>query len=784
MHSEEIENNSMFPDGHIDPAKKDKKFVLKYGKALYNSFRKSGLNLFYNNRVEYLENIGYAMGNQSSDQYKQRLDCWEDQDKSWLNLDWQILNLATKFVNVVVGKLNKNDHTVICKAIDALAMDQKKEYKAKLDAFLELKAWMNSVGVDASKFFSEMPDINLDPEELEINLNMNLKHRWCMEMEKLIEVVLDNNKYKQLKRELNWDAAVLGVRVLKITEMRDGLPVLEKTNPENFITSYTEFEDFRNMQNGGEVRLMSPSEFFKRAGKDLTDDQKKDILENFTKTKPVYSHNDGSSNGRIIDEGDGKFIEVFDYCFLSPDTMVYEKKKDKRGNSQMYRKGHGFPGNPEEYEEKYKGEREAHRATYNALYKGLWVIGSEYIVDCGRVENAQVDEFYDNVVPYVVFAPNMKHGHSASMVKQMIPVLNMIQLNWLRFNDAIAKYIPKGAFIDLDALDDINIGKGGKNLTKKEIIDTYFKRGIVVGRRKNMANKGANGMPVEELENGMSKDTERFFNNILMGIGMLRDIIGVNEVTDASTPDPKMLKSLAEAAMAGSNNALDYLFHADNISFETMCQKLSYSIIGAIKRGVKTGIEESVGKGAIKFFGENSEMTKHKYAIKIENKPTQEEWNAFYNQVDIALANKEISSSDAAFVREIDNLKQARQYLIVKEKKKLRMDAEQQQASIEATAKAQQQSAQVTSQLKKDELKAEIDVKLQLEAMKAKNAKELEAEKRKTLQLQFDLDLRNKKELANVEGDVKAGHIAQQGGNDLIKESIKAEKSTESKKNV
>lgn len=764
-----------YPDPNIDPNKKGKDFIMEYGKAMYHSFKNSGYTIFYNNRAEYRTLVAYAMGNQSVDQYKQRLDCWEEQDKSWINLDWQILNMCSRFVNVVQGNLNKTEANVVVSAIDPLAMDQKREFKAKVDAFLDLKQWMETIGVQAQQFFAEAPDISLDPDEKNLFLNINIKHRWSMQMEKLINKVLYDNDYKQLKMDFVWDLIVLGIGAIKITEREDCFALVQKINPENLIVSYSEKGNFKDIQHAGEVKFMTPNEFFDRAGDQFTEEEKKDIINKYAKIRPRYNHSDGRNATMYNNMGEGRMIEVLDFNFLSCDTMVHEKKKDKRGNPKLYRKNFNYPSNGEEYNKKYEGEREVLRTKYDAAYKGLWIIGSDYICDYGRVENALLDDYYDNCLPYVIVAPNIHNGRTASLVKQMVPVLNYIQINWLKHNDAIAKYIPKGANIDLDALEDVAIGKGGKNMTKREIIEMYFKRGILVGRRKNMANKGSNGLAIQELENGMSRDVVTFFNNILNGINLLRSIIGVNEITDASTPDPKMLKSLAEAATVGTNNALDFLYSGLNLSFEYLCQNLSYSIVGAIKRGVDDNVDESVGDGTLKFFGDNSDITMHKYGIKIENKPTKDEWAGFQQEIAIALEQGMILPSDAAFIREIDNLKQARQYLIVRERRKMQMDAEQQQASIQATAQAQQQSAASASQMKLAEITAEYQGKAGIEDKKVAAAIAIEEEKRKTLELQYNLELRNSLEKIKLEGTIKSALGIQTAHQDLLHETMTGE---------
>lgn len=762
-----------FPNPLTDPKDKGKDFILQYGKAMYNTFRRSGFKMFYNNRTKHREEILYAQGNQSVDQYKQRLDCWDDKDQSYLNLDWQILNLCSKFVNVVQGKLNKYDFNIVITAIDALAVDQKKDYMARLQAYKELQAWAAAKEIALSRDFAgaEQMPIEMENDELEIFMNMSLKHRWAMSMEKAINAVLNANDFSQIKKEVIWDLIVLGVGVIKITEQKKGTPLIEKCNPENIIVSNAQSEKFKNLQHIGEVKTMTPQEFFRRSGDMYTQEQKDDMLTNHLKK---FSQSNTYSHVTSSEENTTGMFEVLDFVFFSPDQMVHEKKKDRRGNTKVYRKSVSYPSkmSMDEYEKTYKGEREVIKTSYDGAYKGLWLIGSEYICDYGPREINREENIVDCFSPYVIIAPNMQHGVTISMVRQMIPVLNFIQLNWLKYNDAIARAKPKGVLIDLDAIEAISLGKGGKNFTPKQVIDLFEKKGIGVFRGKNMANNGSNGLPIQELENGMAKDAYKFFENIVGGVGLLRDITGLNDVTDASTPDPKLLKSVAEAAMAGTNNAVDHLYHGVTQIYQDLCRQLSSSIVTGVKNKT-VDLEEAIGGATTRFFGENSDITAHKYGFKIENKPSQDDWNAFYGTLQIAVQQGTIDASDEAFCREIDNLKEARQYLIVRERKKADKMAEAEQAKIKDAAQANQQAAQATIEMQKQATKIEIDGKIQLEIEKRKTAIAVEGEKRKTILMQTEIQVHGKNQNKVIEGDMKTEHIQEKGEYELAKEHVK-----------
>lgn len=780
-----------YPDPLIDPKKKDKAFILQYGKAMYYSYRRSGFNLFYNARVEYKNLMRYAQGNQSINQYKKRLGTIDNQDQSWLNLDWQVLNLCTKYVNIVQDKLHKQAFDIEIEPIDALAEDQKRDFRAKSKAFSQLQKWLADAQVSISKDFGQqeqLPPFDLDTDEFEVYMQMSVKHRWAMQMEILLAQVLNDNDYEQLKKDLAWDLTVIGVGALKITERDNEIPKVEKVNPENLVVSNVKNEKFDDVVHVGEVIMMPANQFFKRAeesGCPLTEEEKQDILDNWARLLPYNDVDDG-----LVYQANNNFynstpmLEVMDFVFESINCIKYEKKKDKYGNERLDRKAPDYPSYGQaEYEKKFNGERKIVSANPATLYKGLWLVKSNYLIDYGTVKNINRDgQSYEPYFPYILMAPNMRQGQVQSLVKQMIPILNDIQLNWMKYQDAVAKSIPKGHAFDLDAMENINLGKGGRNFTKKEIIDMFYQRGSFVFRRKDMSNQGTSGLPIQELENGMSADVPAFFNNILAGINLLREIIGMNDLTDGSTPDPKMLKSVAEAAMAGSNSALGYLYFGNKAIFENLCRQLINSIPQGIKRGAIKPLDTALGVPTVTFFGENSEITAHRYGFKVSAQPTRDEWNDFYQQVNLALQEGKIDLSDSVFLREVTNLKQARQYLIVREKKKQQQEEQAQQASIEATAKAQQESNRIAEEEKRKTMAMELEHIRAKEEEKRKTAIVVEEARRETILLQTGMANKGKVEVADIQAQSDQSQTDQKVQADIYKIEKQAEKPVSEKK--
>ena len=66
----------------------------------------------------------------------------------------------------------------------------------------------------------------------------------------------------------------------------------------------------------------------------------------------------------------------------------------------------------------------------------------------------------------------------------------------------------------------------------------------------------SNYKPIEELDNGIGNEATQYFGIITNNIQLLRDILGFNEITDGSTPDPRTLNGVAKYASESTNNSI------------------------------------------------------------------------------------------------------------------------------------------------------------------------------------------------------------------------------------
>jgi hypothetical protein len=126
------------------------------------------------------------------------------------------------------------------------------------------------------------------------------------------------------------------------------------------------------------------------------------------------------------------------------------------------------------------------------------------------------------------------------------------------------------------------------------------------------------------------------------------------------------------------------------------------------------GLVPSLGKVNLAFFTAPERLAYCEYGMIITRQPGPEEWANFMMRLEIALKDGRLDASDIAYLEELDNLKQARQMMAIREKifkRKTREEnalAFQQQADV--NAQAAEQSLQ--NELRLIQEKGKIDAAL------------------------------------------------------------------------
>ena len=230
---------------------------------------------------------------------------------------------------------------------------------------------------------------------------------------------------------------------------------------------------------------------------------------------------------------------------------------------------------------------------------------------------------------------------------------------------------------------------------------------------------------------------------------MIRDVTGLNEARDGSTPDKNALVGIQKMAAANSNTATRHILQSGLFLTKEVAECLSLRISDIIEYSpTKNAFIQAIGVHNVATLEEMSNLHLYDFGIFIELMPDEEEKAMLENNIQMALQQQNIELEDAIDLREIKSVKLANQLLKLRRKKKIARDQQLAQQNIQAQAQANMQTQQASAQLEVQKEQAKMQSEAQLEQMKAqldaqKQAQEVEY-KKQLMELEFQMNMQLK----------------------------------------
>lgn len=698
-----------FPSHLVSPSEKGRDWIMQYCKAAWSSFENdTPREMFYHARYRYEVQKTYAIGSQSINKYKPLMGIDQESTETWLNIDWSVIPIVPKFRRIALGKLNKVDYNIVATPVDSLANEEVEDYFASTKAKLIMREQAAKIAPE----LLEDPVLALEPneakdmEELEMQMNYTFKHQMAIEAEQGIQLIFGQNEMGKLRERIKEDLFDYGVAGYKEFIDSNGAVKIRTINPRNIVTNHCRKNDFTDASYMGEVIELTIADLKQAAGDQFTEEQYEDIAKNVL--GKYGNPKEWPSTLSVYNKGYDKFrLRILDLEFFSVNELVYEQRIDRRGN-KIYARA--------KFEDRNKRKDKFERVAYKVVYKGKWIIDTPYLFDhglCTDMKRAK-SSLMDTKMSYHLIAPEFWDMKAVGMMEQIIPIADAIQIAWYRLQNAINQSRPKGIMIEMGALEDIPLGKGGKQLTPMKVLDLYNKTGTLVYRKADAQGRMTNYKPIEELENGLGRDVMNYWQMIQNNIQMLRDITGLNEMTDGSTPDPRTLTTVARLANEATSNALANIINGDRKLLESVANAVILRLQDTVERGTAKGYIKSLGSNTLKFFKASQDLPLYEFGIFLEEKPTDEERAMLMQQVQAGQANGMLDIEDAIIIQNTDNLKVAQQLLAYKVKKRRAEEEEKSMRQQQMNAQVQQESAMAAEQAKQQTIQVETQSKAQL----------------------------------------------------------------------
>ena len=756
-------SNSAFPSQVVSD---EEKATLDYGSQVAMAIENEWFDQGRTNGNRYLTNWNnfhqlrlYARGEQSTKKYKDELSI--NGDLSYLNLDWQPVPILSKFVDIVVNGISQKSYDIKAYAQDPSSVKKRTKYANKIYEDMLAKEYLDMVKSTLGMDLYQSPASKLPGTEEELELHMQLTYKQAIEIaeEETISGVLAQNKYDLIRRRLNMDLTVLGIAATKTDfNVAEGITI-DYVDPAYMVYSYTEDPNFEDIYYVGEVKAITIPELKKEFP-----DIDKEELERIQKMPGNRQYLSGMGGY------DENTVQVMYFDYKTYSNQVFKIKQTDQGLMKALEKDDSF--NPPENDSFERVSR-----SIEVLYTGAKVLGTDTMLKWELAENMSrpLADTTKVEMNYSLCAPRMYKGRIESLVSKCIGFADMIQLTHLKLQQVMSKMVPDGVYLDMDGLAEVDLGNG-TNYNPAEALNMYFQTGSIVGRSLTQdgdINQGK--VPIQELNSSSGQGKiQSLIQTYQYYLQMIRDVTGLNEARDGSTPDKQTLVGLQKIAANASNTATRHIKQASLYVTLRIAENIALKIADALEFPLTAeSLVNNISNYNVNTLTEISNLNLHDFGIFLELEPDEEEQQQLEQNIQVALQQGGIDLEDAIDLRQIKNLKLANQMLKIKRKKKGREEQQNaiQQSQAQANAQAdaaekiamsevQKQEAisgskvqyeqannqmeiqrmQIAAQIKQQQMQLQhkFDIKLKQMDMEATGKKEAEIEDRKDKRIKLE----------------------------------------------
>ena len=739
--------NSFFPSQVVsDQEKVSESYGLQVGRAIQNEWfssntgatrYRSNQNTFHNLRL-------YARGEQPVQKYKDELSI--NGDLSYLNLDWKPVPILSKFVDIVVNGIADRSFDISTYSQDPYGVSKRSAYMESVIRDKQTEELNNFAQENFGINLFENPPETLPDSQEELDIHMQLTYKQGIEIaeETALNTLLDENRYDLTKRRTYLDLATLGIGAVKNNFSESEGVTVDYVDPAYLVYSYTEDPYFQDIYYAGEVKFVPINEL-KKQFPNLTQDQLERIQQQGTQNYGVF---DTNVSNEYNNNRDSNVIQVLYFNYKTYMNEVYKVKETSTGATKIIVRDDQFDPPVEMLEEQFgKMSR-----SLEVLYEGVMIVGTDIMLKWEMAKNMMRPKSDVSKVKmnYAITAPRMYKGRIESLVSKCTGFADMVQLTHLKLQQVLQRMIPDGVYLDADGINEVDLGNG-TNYNPQEALNMFFQTGSIIGRsftQEGDMNPGK--VPIQEVPTGSGgAKLQTLISTYNYYLQMIRDVTGLNEARDGSTPDSRALVGVQKLAAANSNTATRHILDSGLYLTRELCECLSLRISDIIEyHPAKEAFITKIGRFNVGILEEMSELYMHDFGISLELMPDEEESQMLENNVQIALQQGSIDLSDAIDIREVRNIKLANQLLKVKQKQRQARLQEEQQANIQAQSQANAQAQQVAAQAEIQKDQALFQTKSQLEQLKGTlKQQEMSAEvtaKKELMELEFQYNMQLK----------------------------------------
>lgn len=731
----------LFPDAYIDPAKKDKQWHLQFVQA---GFAANAQNQYMDGRYQqWALNRLFAQGRQPVSRYVQilcgpnattqtngsgnqqgPLNNGADTNTNFMNINWRIVSVMPKIRDSVINYVNKIKFRAEFNALNPAAIEEKEGQKNLLWAEKQLRGDFEQLEKLGGFQFQDKQDTDWIPdefEEFEALAHTKIKVQEEIKAELGCAQVFEENEWKITERRMDESGFDLAFEAVECrANAFTGKIDVNYVDPETLILPTFKGKVGEDIWVVGICEWISMYQLYQEAGSQYTPEEYKLIAETF---RSRYGNNwtgafdwNGSSGNRF---SAWKSFQVPRVRFYWYDTNVKKWSMSQVGEKDpVYRwrawdkpvKNSEYVGDSGETIKNVSDELQT-----QIVREASWIVGTNFIHNYGKlrdVSREQMDK-RQSMLPIKVYKIA-----DQSRVERAIPYLDNTCLAWYRLQDRVARGIPPGISINLDAFEKVMIDQ--KEWSTKSLMELAVQSGIILYRTTDtmMPENGSQPVPPITPHEGSGIGIfAEYFAAMDYGITKTKEVTGINDLFDTTTPDPKTLNGVAKMSYNSVINSISELVFCRQYLFE----KTALDIAGKLQLKALNGDVEMYSSQLGTIINIPQKLSLAKLGIKVEAVPTDNDKENMKMMLSQALQTTGVplDFDDLYYINNLidtcASLKLAEKLINVRIDKRRKQLSEQKQQDSQMLVQQNAMAEQQKQQAAKDLLALEFQLKLEFE---------------------------------------------------------------------
>jgi hypothetical protein len=569
------------------PSKKDFAYGKRVAQNIYSTIY-GNQSYFWIRNNRFRKNRQIANGKIDMSVFLDRLEM--NGKNNYVNINWKSIIIGNTIVSRLVGSWMNRREKVDVTAVDAISVAKKKEAEDEAEFIYQNKEILAQLQIESGvpiipkdQFIAEDKDdldrwtteFNHLPEEIKYSMGVN-------------NIFTANGWESVLKQRILHDSAEVGLLATHTDMNDDGEVIVQWIRPENTIYSYSDFADFRDTTYRGHISSMKISELRSRFGKGvakngtLTEEQIFHIAQ-FSKEyqltdKIKWMQDWNVAYLRPYDEWN---IDLMNFEIRSLDSDGYTVTKTKKNGSTIIKKGktEKIDDNQEYVEEK----------KWN-IYKGVYCPMTQQMIEWGIKKNMirpqDPKELGNAEFSYSFYMYDPYDMRNVAVPEKIEEPIEQMILARLKIQQMVAKMVPAGASIDVDALQELDLGLGD-SVKPLDVQKIWEQTGKLYYRGRD-AEGNAIPIPIRELANtGFAPQLQALIQLYQFHYQILTQELGDDPSLMQQAAQPRVTSANIEASRQLANNATDYMYDAYVSVMEETGKKIACLLNKSVTYGAK-----------------------------------------------------------------------------------------------------------------------------------------------------------------------------------------------------